>query len=272
MEIKEINEITFKIISQEYMVKYYDMLYSWFRNYRLEAEFLHKLFSSFDTKINSVLDVGCGTGNHLLALQHYFYSLTGIDISSEMLSLAKLKIAINSNISLIKGNILNPPLDKNHFDAIYSLFSLVYNFYPFNNLLQFFSNVRELLKPDGFFILEVLNNINYKKKYSKPQFYYLGNHKWKKYKISTHVYPYFDKHRLLHMNLFHIINNPKGNELRLKTKHILCMYDIHQLKIAAKKNYLSPVKVYGDFNFKPFDNENSESIIIIFQLKEQKID
>jgi SAM-dependent methyltransferase len=270
MSYKNIDKKGFELIDYTKMAKLYDMLYSWFRDYNLEANFLHKIFCHHDTKINSALDVGCGTGNHALPLQPCGYHIVGIDISHEMLSIAKSKSQISPNISLVQGDIINPPLREGYFDAAYALFSLVYNFYPFDILLRFFFSIKKLLKPNGLFVLEVLNKENYRKKYQKPQLYYLGSHEWAKNHIQTYVYPHFDKNSLLHMNLFHIIRNRKGGEFRLRTKHVRFMYDIKQLKLAAMENSLEQVEVYGDFNFQLFDNEESESSIIVFRSNGEK--
>lgn len=253
------------------MAKLYDTLYSWMRNYDLEAKFLHKIFCQHNTKINSVLDIGCGTGNHALALQPYGHYIIGIDISRDMLSIARSKSQEVPNISLVQGDITKSPFRKNSFDAAYALFSLVYNFYPFDVLLRCYLNVKKLLKPNGLFVLEVLNKENYIRKYSKSRFYYLGSHEWEKYHVQTYVYPSFGKsynNSLLYMNLHHILRNQKGDESRLWTKHMLFMYDIEQLKLTAMENSLEPVEVYGDFNFQPFDDKESESLIIVFKLKD----
>ncbi len=255
----------FKLINQNEIAKYYDMLYSWLRDYDLEAKFFHRVFSQHNTNINSILDIGCGTGNHILKLQRYGYRITGLDINRKMLLVAQSKISkIPENISLVQGDILNPPFVKNSFDAMYAVFSLVHNFYPFYNLLRFFLNVNRLLKPNGLLILEALNKRNYKKKYPKPKFYYVGSHRWKRCYISMYVYPYFRNNGLLNMNLFHIIRNSKGFELKLQTKHILFMYDIEYLKSVAMRYSLNLVELYGDFNFQPFEEDHSESFIAIF--------
>ena len=54
-----------------------------------------------DTRI---LDIGCGTGRHLLEFAAYTPHLTGIDISSKMLAYAQEKLQHIPQAKLIHGN------------------------------------------------------------------------------------------------------------------------------------------------------------------------
>ena len=71
-----------------------------------------------------VLDVGCGTGRYFHCLENV-ESLTGIDISDEMLALAANPVrreAITvSDIRLVRGNIYLADFQPESFDFIYSL-------------------------------------------------------------------------------------------------------------------------------------------------------
>ena len=76
------------------------------------------LKNSSNNEISKILDYGCGTGGHLLALQKEHRELAGFDISEDMLRIAKLK----------KSNVLFTDrlddLDSN-FDLVYSLFDVI---------------------------------------------------------------------------------------------------------------------------------------------------
>lgn len=75
----------------------YDALYS-DKDYSAECELITRLIEASGNEVKSVLDIGCGTGGHLIPLAHMGYNLTGVDPSRSMLEIAKRKLARN-NIS-----------------------------------------------------------------------------------------------------------------------------------------------------------------------------
>ena len=66
---------------------FYD-IFNKYRNYKREIRFILNI-----TKNKKwVLDIGCGTGTHLNALENLGYIVNGIDKSENMVNLAKSKI------------------------------------------------------------------------------------------------------------------------------------------------------------------------------------
>ncbi|HJL81158.1 MAG TPA: class I SAM-dependent methyltransferase, partial [Gammaproteobacteria bacterium] len=61
---------------------------------------------------SKVLDLGCGTGELLKILEDCFPSsdLTGIDLTEEMLAIAKQKLS--SRVELLLGSVTNLPFDS----------------------------------------------------------------------------------------------------------------------------------------------------------------
>ena len=51
-----------------------------------------------------ILDIGCGTGEHTLELLKKGYKVTGVDLSNEMLKIAKKKLLLNN---LFSNNLYN---------------------------------------------------------------------------------------------------------------------------------------------------------------------
>lgn len=81
-----------------------------------------RLYNSVIDKVNNfnckkVLDVGCGTGTILSLLsKNDGISLSGVDLSEEMLSVAKKKL--NDKVKLKIGDSEQLPWENNIFDAI----------------------------------------------------------------------------------------------------------------------------------------------------------
>lgn len=100
--------------------KYYDKIYA-SKDYKAETEFINWAIDKHKKSIGkSLLDVACGTGNHIQYLKNK-YKITGLDINFEMLKLAKKKI---SNVKFLKGDMKTLDI-KNEFDIILCMFAAI---------------------------------------------------------------------------------------------------------------------------------------------------
>jgi ubiquinone/menaquinone biosynthesis C-methylase UbiE len=73
-------------------------------------------------KHESVLDVGCGSGNHLLMASRFGMDISGIDASPYMISLAKNRLG--NQCELKKANAEDIPYDDNEFDLAFLINTL----------------------------------------------------------------------------------------------------------------------------------------------------
>jgi SAM-dependent methyltransferase len=69
--------------------RYYDLIYG-FKDYRQEAEFLRNLIERVAAGARTLLDVACGTGEHLRYLT--CYHAEGLDRNSNFLEIARRKL------------------------------------------------------------------------------------------------------------------------------------------------------------------------------------
>ena len=100
------------------------------------------------------LEIGCGIGRLLKPLSNHVGELYGVDISKEMISQAKQRLASCENITLCvcDGSLSNFP--DNHFDFCYSL--AVFRHIPEKRYVyRYLSEASRVLKPAGIFIFEV---------------------------------------------------------------------------------------------------------------------
>ena len=68
-----------------------------------------------------ILDVGCGTGELSSLFAEMEHEVAGIDISRQMLKIAKAKAeACGANITFREGDAENPPFDTSSFDIVFS--------------------------------------------------------------------------------------------------------------------------------------------------------
>jgi len=76
------------------------------------------LISSIVPPKAKILDIGAGTGRHLIPLSELGYNLTGIDSSNGMLDILEQKLKNNRNSQVIRGDVLTYDFKSEQFDLI----------------------------------------------------------------------------------------------------------------------------------------------------------
>lgn len=97
-----------------------------------------------------VLDFGCGTGNQSMGVAGDVKEVHGIDISSKMIEIAKIKLdpEKNQNVQFTQTSIFDKKLKRGSFDVIMA-FNILHYLENANEVMQ---RINELLKPGGYFI------------------------------------------------------------------------------------------------------------------------
>lgn len=94
-----------------------------------------------------ILDVACGTGEfeRFLLDKNPTQKITGIDISEQMLGVAKEKYWDYSNVEFHKASVHSLPFDNNAFDVVVSANAFHYFDHPQVALTE----IKRVLKPNG---------------------------------------------------------------------------------------------------------------------------
>ena len=137
--------------------RYYDLLYS-DKNYEVEVDFVDGLLKKYCESARTILELGCGTGGHASYLSQRGYDITGVDLSDEMLDIARQKQqsstdAVCGSTSFALGDIRTVFFNRT-FDAIISLFHVVSYQTTNDDLLATFNNVKRHLSPGGVFVFD----------------------------------------------------------------------------------------------------------------------
>ena len=134
-----------------HFARYYDSLYrAQGKDYEREACRLHRLIQQHKTSPgHHLLDVGCGTGEHLRYLQA-FYQVEGLDASEEMLAVARRKLP---HVPFHLGDMRSFQLDA-RFDAITCLFGTIGYVETWEGLCQAVDTMYRHLAPGGVLIIE----------------------------------------------------------------------------------------------------------------------
>ncbi len=86
-------------------------------NYGIARSTINKNFLG-KLKLASILEVGCSTGNQLIALQKQgFKNLYGIEINPNAIQLAK---KYSENIHIMPGSAFDIPFKDKHFDLVFT--------------------------------------------------------------------------------------------------------------------------------------------------------
>jgi cyclopropane fatty-acyl-phospholipid synthase-like methyltransferase len=96
--------------------------------------------------VKTILDIGCGTGGFMLKAKEAGFEVVGIDISEEMINLAKEKDleVYHKDLCEFSGK----------FDACVAIFDVI-NYMDDEYLKNFFKCVKNVLKKDGYFLFDV---------------------------------------------------------------------------------------------------------------------
>jgi SAM-dependent methyltransferase len=134
--------------------KYYDVLYI-DKDYEKECDFVERAFNNYSQfKPVKILDVGCGTGGHLIPLARRGYEVVGIDKSEWMVKLAEEKIRKhNLPARVLVADALDFNLDEK-FDACIAMFAVISYIVQTDDLIKAFKNVRRHLKSGALFIFD----------------------------------------------------------------------------------------------------------------------
>ena len=135
---------------------YYDLLYQ-DKDYASEVEYIHQLIQSNHPNATSILNLGCGTGNHDFFLVEKGYQITGIDFSQKNIDIASNKLltsnTTDADLHFIKGDIRNIRLEKK-FDIVLALFHVISYQVSNRDILAAFSTAKAHLGKNGLFIFD----------------------------------------------------------------------------------------------------------------------
>jgi len=134
--------------------RYYDLIYHGLVDYEGDVNFLERVFRRFRTAPKTILDLGCGTGNHALPMARRGYRVTGIDQSREMLALARKKAAS----SRTRPRFVHADMRFFHlgrkFDAAVCMFGAFGYVLPQRDVLRSLRSVHAHLEPGGLYVFE----------------------------------------------------------------------------------------------------------------------
>jgi SAM-dependent methyltransferase len=217
--------------SDSFLKDYADNYDKFYKNkdYKKEALGLHKIFKPY--KVKRVLDIACGTGNHLKRLKQMHYVVSGLDISEAMVAIARAK-----GLDVVIDSMQNFSYHGS-WDAVICMFAAFDYVTDLKDAQKVLHNVYHALKPNGVFVFDFWNKPVVKKDYrhtiSRPE------------RTSTTVL--------------------NGDIATVRMYFDNGKQEIHQLRFYYKKDILQMLKIAGFKNIQmtPFDNDWSIQVVCL---------
>ena len=248
----------------------YDYMIQWEDRLQHEDGFFNHLFREQMTQ--SVLDVGCGTGGHVLHWAEMGLNVTGIDSSKEMITQAKQKAGgMDVDVELICMSLDQfAGKFEEKFDMVVCIGNTLPHIIERAKLNQFFRNMAGALNPFGSVVIH-LHNYEPLLEVQRRDFPVKSTIRDEKEYVFIRFYDYH-KDKLL----FNLISAVKENGEWTSKSHSVYHYpwQYSELKEAALEAGFKTVMAYGNFAFADFVPAESQNLILVcdFQEEEPSID
>lgn len=124
----------------------------------VQAEFVKSSLEDFSNA--AMLDVGCGTGSLCIALAKNFKKVIGIDPDESMLKIARKKAGNESpNLHFLPYGMLDieEHFEETSIDVILCLGNTLVHLATEEEILDFLTQSKKLLKPGGRLLMQIIN-------------------------------------------------------------------------------------------------------------------
>jgi len=135
------------IYSYSKSAKYYDFMMG---EPKGKVQLIQKLIKKHKLNAQTVLEIACGTGA-ILKLMENDYEVNGLDLSEDMLNIAKKKVRKGK---FYHDDMTSFSLNKK-FDVILCIYDSLNHLQKFEDWKKVFNNVAKHLNKDGLFIFDV---------------------------------------------------------------------------------------------------------------------
>jgi len=242
-----------------FLSRHYDEMIDWDKRLCNEWQFFRPYFEKYSVK--SILDIGCGTGEHAIYFSGKGYKVVGIDPDAGMIDIARRKLTkcVNEPQFLIAGFEQIHELTGNIFDCVLC----VGNTLPYvgneTKLLMALKNIRNLIRSDGILITQSRNFDLMKK--GENRFLPISSFKNNNDEIILmRFYDVFKERAVL--NLVEIRNVDGSWEYTL---HFSTQFPVFKKEIidSLTSTGYEKIELFGDFKMSGFNIKKSTDLIIV---------
>lgn len=242
------------------LAEYYYSIEDKHRDIQKDIALIKELISEIDNP--GILDIGCGTGEHINLLSKTGCKCTGLDNSREMLSIARKRFP--ENIHFLQADMLNFDFFE-EFDMVMSLFGSFNYIIDDEDVESVLWNTWRALKSGGIGLFEIWNSFPVRQIRKKEV-----DH------ISTTDYSDITIKRergfrllnnpsktIVEVNYVYNIDSLTGKKI-LTDRHLMRTWSINEIEALLAKNGLNLKNYYADTGKSEFV-ETSNKLIIVFR-------
>ena len=238
---------------------YYDEIYSSY-DYEGDCEYLQRLFDRYcKTMPKSVLDLGCGTGNHSIPLALKGFNVSGLDLSKRQIESAMKKAQkhnVTDKTQFLHGDMRNFSLEK-QFDASIIMFGSFGYLLSDEDVKNALERINLHLKSNGLLVLEFWAIGGLKHEASER-----GYRTWDKIETPEHVIiriaeSKFDEGKCaLRVQFDFIVYSEKTVIDEFSETHMLRLYSLGELRTFLLN---AGFEIVGIFETESFDQAKANS-------------
>lgn len=235
--------------------KIYDTLMHGDINYNKLADYIENIFSEYGVSPNLVCELACGTGNVTIPLAKRGYDMTAIDISEDMLNIARDK---SEDLDILYLNQNMTTLDLyGTMDAFLCMIDGINYVLSPKALLNMFTRMKKcFMEPDALFIFDISTQYKLKNIIGNNTFVYP-----KKNVFYTWQNRYIEHKNISDMFLTFFIKGKNGYK-RFEERHLQHAYSVSELKFLLKKAGFKKIDTYRPMTFeKP--KKDDERIVFV---------
>ena len=231
------------------IAKVYDLFLDDF-NYRHYTEYIRNIVKEHNYT-GSIVDAGCGTGTMLKLLSGVKNELIGIDLSTDMLSIAARK---NKNVLLLNQDITKMELTSS-VSVVYSTLDVINHLPSLDEIKKFFRCVSLTLEEEGTFVFDF--NLPYKHEYILAN----NSFTYEKYKYYLIWNSYLNKDRIkICLDLF--TKEKDGRYLRESEEFFEYTYSLDKILSCLKDDFDVVYITDGD-NFNELTEISERALITV---------
>lgn len=227
-------------------------------DYKSWVDYYMKIFKRYGLKPQLGLDLGCGTGNMTLELASRGIDMTGVDISEDMLMVARNK-SEDKDILYLNQDMTEFELYGTVSFVISSLDCINY-ITDKRDLLKVFKLVNNYLDPGGLFIFDINTPYKLEKVLGENTFIIESEDSFCAWQNE------YDKKRKMCDFFLTFFTKDSDKFSRFDENHTERAYSIEEISALIEKSGMKLLKVYDSLSF---DSPTSKSERVFFVVQEQ---
>ena len=142
------------------------------------------MIQSYNANVNSILDIGCGTGSFLVECKKRGWNINGIEPNDKAIELALSKLNLKNN-KFEERIIFSDIQDLIQKEVRYDVITMWHVLEHVPNLEEYIGKLRTLLKKDGIIIIAVPNFKSFDAEYYREF--------WAAYDVPRHLWHFSKK-------------------------------------------------------------------------------